>query len=241
MTRAGIITQARMGSTRLPGKIMLRAGGRTLLDLQADRLAASGFPLLVATTTAPADDAVAAWCRGRDLPCFRGSEEDVLSRFLGCAREHGLDAVVRVTSDCPLIDGRLVGRAARRYLEAGDPRLYLSNVVRRTFPRGLDLEVFSAELLEEAGREARSPALREHVTTWMRGNLPGDVRHEHLLAPDDASGYRLTVDEPADLELIRRLVEEHRADRLDAAGLVALLRARPDLAAINAGVEQKAG
>ena len=239
MSRTGVVTQARSTSTRLPGKVLIEVGGRTLLDHHLDRLAASGLDVYVATTTNDADDPIAAIAEARGLGLHRGSEDDVLGRFAGLVREHALDTVVRVTSDCPLIDGALVRDAVESYLRDADPWTYLSNGLHRTFPRGFDLEVFSAEALLDADRDATEPAEREHVTPYLYTNGSGRMTLRDLTRRSDASAYRVTLDTPDDLALIRVLIEEYDAQRLDGEQIIALLDAHPELVEINRHVEQK--
>jgi spore coat polysaccharide biosynthesis protein SpsF len=240
--RVGVITQARTGSTRLPGKVLIEAGGRTMLDHHLDRLLAAGLDVYVATTDLPADDRVAGLAEGRGLAVFRGSEHDVLSRFAGCARAYDLDAVVRVTSDCPLIDGGVVAEGVARFLglraEHGDD-VYLSNTLERTYPRGFDFEVFTAAALARADREASAPRDREHVTPWLYvgpHRLPQVVQVRRSV---DRSWYRVTLDAAEDLELIRRLLDEHGAAGLDCDGVIEVLDSHPELVAINAAVAQR--
>lgn len=240
MTRVGIVTQARTGSTRLPGKVLLPLGDATVLEHHLDRLADAGLPVIVATTERPEDDVLLGVAERAGAHTFRGSEHDVLDRYVRCATAYHLDVVVRVTSDCPLVDGGLVAAAVRRWTEVGDPWTYLSNGLRRTFPRGFDLEVMSTHALVEASVAATDPADREHVTPWLyRGGDPRVRLHSFEQARDD-SDLRVTLDTPDDLLLLRTLVEEHDAARLDVSEVVALLRRRPDLAALNAHVAQKA-
>ncbi|UOQ76859.1 glycosyltransferase family protein [Hymenobacter sp. 5516J-16] len=239
MTKVGIISQARMTSTRLPGKVLHHAAGRPLLDYHVERLRQSQQPLYLAITANATDDALAAYAQQHALPCTRGSEDDVLARFLQCAQEHDLDVVVRVTSDCPLLDGQLIGQAVEQYRAANNPRLYLSNVLERTFPRGFDFEIFSRELLEEAFRAATLPAEREHVTPYIHQNRSGRVTFSHVRRPEDRSTYRLTVDTPDDFVLIKTLIEDYRAAELSGNELIALLDAHPELVALNAHIEQK--
>lgn len=239
MGRTAIITQARMTSTRLPGKVLIEVGGRPLLDLHLDRLLASGHDVVVATTTNASDDPIVELASARDVPVHRGSEHDVLSRFAGAVEEYGLDTVVRVTSDCPLIDGKLVARGIATFEQAGDPALYVSNGLVRTMPRGMDFEVFSGAALLEADVQATSAAQREHVTPYLHQNVNGRTRLHNVSWPEDRSGYRITLDTADDLALIRALVEEHGAADLDCAGLIAVLDAHPELVALNAHVEQK--
>lgn len=242
--RVGVITQARTTSTRLPGKVLLEAGGRTLLDHHLDRLAAAGLEVYVATTVNATDDPIVELAEGRGLPVHRGSEDDVLSRFTGCIEEFDLETVVRVTSDCPLIDGALIRQAIDVFAEAGNPWLYVSNGLERTYPRGFDLEVFSAEALLDAGLHAGEQPQREHVTPYLYANGSGRMTLRNLARPEDgkprdASSYRVTLDTPDDLTLIRALIEEHGAAEQDVEGIIGILDTHPELAALNAHVEQK--
>lgn len=239
MTRTGVVTQARTTSTRLPGKVLIEVGGRTLLDHHLDRLLAAGLEVYVATTTNAEDDPVAQLAARRGLGCHRGSEHDVLSRFAGLARDHDLDTVVRVTSDCPLIDGEVVRRGIAAYEDAEDPWTYVSNGLTRTWPRGFDFEVFSATALLDADEHATEPADREHVTPYLYRNASGRMTLHNVARDDDASAYRVTLDTAEDLALIRALIEEHGAADLDAEGIITLLDDHPELVALNAHVEQK--
>ncbi|MFD8767546.1 cytidylyltransferase domain-containing protein [Microbacterium oxydans] len=239
MTRVGIITQARMTSTRLPGKVLLAAGGRTLLDHHIDRLQKLDLPLVVATTTNASDDPIAALAVSRGARLFRGSETDVLGRFAGAARDAGLDVVVRVTSDCPLIDPALVRRGIERFAELADPTAHVSNVLERTYPRGFDFEVFSAVALLEADARASLPADREHVTPFLYSGRGADTSLHAITGTRDASRFRVTVDTPEDLAVIRALVETYSAADLSADEIIEVLEAHPELVALNADVEQK--
>jgi spore coat polysaccharide biosynthesis protein SpsF len=240
--KVGVVTQARTGSTRLPGKVLLTAAGCTMLDHHLDRLIAAGLDVYVATTDREADDPVADLAQRRDVPLFRGSEDDVLSRYAGCAGRYDLDVVVRVTSDCPLIDGTVVAEGVARFLrlraEHGDD-VYLSNTVERTYPRGFDFEVFTATALARADREAIAPGDREHVTPWL---YTGPHRLSHVVQARravDRSQYRVTLDTVEDLELLRRLLERHGAAALDCDGIVQVLDSHPELVALNAGVAKR--
>lgn len=239
MTRIGVVTQARMTSTRLPGKILLAAGGKSMLQHHLDRLSQAHLPVYVATTTNETDDPVVAAAAELGVPVHRGSEDDVLSRFAGAIEEFGLDVVVRVTSDCPLIDGDLVRHGIDTYLTAGDPDLFVSNTLERTFPRGLDFEVFGAAALLAAHADADQPAEREHVTPYLYANRSGRTTIRQITRPTDASGFRITLDTPDDMELIRRLIEDHHAAELDAEHLIAVLESHPELASLNGHIEQK--
>ncbi|MBC8084251.1 MAG: glycosyltransferase family protein [Hymenobacter sp.] len=242
MQRVGIISQVRMGSTRLPAKVLLPAAGRPLLDYHVARLAQSGLPVLLATTTEPADDALAAYAATHHLPCHRGSETDVLARYYETAQRFGLDVVVRVTSDCPLVDGPLIGEAVRRYVAENNPRAYHANTFVRTFPRGLDFEIFSMELLAEAHAHATLPYDREHVTPYLRtpSATADPIAYRNEAWPGgDFSRFRITLDTAEDYAVLRALIEDHRAADLDVPALLALLEAHPEIMALNAHIEQK--
>ena len=242
MNRPGIISQVRMGSTRLPGKVLLPADGHPLLDYHVARLRSSGLPVILATTTEPADDVLAAYAEAHDLPYHRGSETDVLARYYETAQRYGLDAIVRVTSDCPLVDGHLIGAAMARFLSEDNPLVYRSNSVVRTFPRGLDFEIFSMELLAEAYANATLPYEREHVTPYLKANpaTSGRVIFRDEVWPDgDFSCFRITLDTAEDYEVLRLLIERYQANTLEIKQLLALLDAHPEIMALNAHIEQK--
>jgi spore coat polysaccharide biosynthesis protein SpsF len=242
VNRVGVVTQARTGSTRLPGKVLIEAAGRTMLDHHLDRLIAAGLDVYVATTDSADDDRVADLAQRRGIAVFRGSEEDVLSRFAGCVRAHDLDVVVRVTSDCPLIDGGVVADGVTRFLQLREQHgddVYLSNTLERTYPRGFDFEVVAGSALLRADREATAGRDREHVTPWL---YAGPHRMPHIVQVRrsvDRSSYRVTLDTVEDLELIRRLFEDHDAATLDCDGVIAVLDAHPELVALNADVAQR--
>jgi spore coat polysaccharide biosynthesis protein SpsF len=228
-----------MTSTRLPGKVLLPVAGQPLLHYHLARLQGSELPLYLAITNNATDNPLADFAAAAHLPCTRGDEHDVLARYHQCAAKHELDIIVRVTSDCPLLDGQLIAEGVRIYQRQGDPRLYLSNALERTFPRGFDFEIFSRELLNEAFTHATLPSDREHVTPYIHQNRSGQVRFQHITRTPDRSQYRLTVDTVDDFTLIRTLIEDFGAAELPGDELIALLDAHPELAAINAHIEQK--
>lgn len=238
MTKVGIVTQARSTSTRLPGKVLIEVAGKPLLRHHLDRLAWSGLAVHVATTVNGTDDPIVEIARAAGVPVHRGSENDVLARFHECATAYELDVVVRVTSDCPLVDGGLVADAVQDFVAADDDRLYLSNTLERTFPRGFDFEVFSATALADAFEHATGSA-REHVTPYLYADPRSGTTLRNIAWPEDRSGYRVTVDTADDLEMVRVLMEEHGAAELSCGRLIALLDAHPEVVAINQHVPQK--
>ncbi|MFD7153822.1 cytidylyltransferase domain-containing protein [Kribbella sp. NPDC059898] len=237
--KIGIITQVRVTSTRLPAKVLLTVAGRSYLEHHLDRLSRTGLPVIVATTTNFNDNLVVQLCNEDGFPVFRGSEDDVLSRFAGAAREHDLDGIVRVTSDCPLIDPEIVAAGVDRWRAENDLDLYISNCLERTYPRGMDFEIFSAARLYDAERNATLKADREHVTSYLHQNRSGEMRLLNLPWSGGGSQYRLTLDTADDWKLLDALIEDFDASRLGCADLVRILDEHPELATLNAHIEQK--
>jgi len=164
------IIQARMGSTRLPGKVLADLAGQPVLAwvVRAARAATGVDDVWVATSTAAADDAVVAWCKANGVPVHRGSEDDVLDRYVGAAKASGANVVVRLTADCPLLDPAVIAQTIR--LRAMTGVAYASNVDPPTWPDGLDCEVLTADTLVTAAAEATRASDREHVTPFVRNN-----------------------------------------------------------------------
>ncbi len=240
--KTGIVVQARMTSSRLPGKILMPAAGKPLLEIQIERLRRIDCvdQLVIATTTLASDDPVVALCDRLGVPTFRGSEDDVLSRYHGAATRFGLDTVVRVTADCPMIDPRISSGVIRHFQQNRDKLDYCSNTLTRSYPRGLDTEVFRFEALAQAHREAVAGPEREHVTLFIY-RRPERFRLQNLPSPVDLSHNRWTVDEPADYELVSRMINALYPANPDF-GLedgLALLREHPDWPQINEAVRQK--
>ena len=227
-----------MTSTRLPGKILMRAGERPLLETHLDRLAKVGVPVIVATTTNLSDNPVAEFCTALDVPVFRGSENDVLERYQRAARAHEARHVIRVTSDCPLICPDVIRAGLDIYLSLKSGSVYLSNAEKRTYPRGLDFEIFSRCSLDFAAENARLSSEHEHVTGYIRTSMP-DIRHEYCIDDENLSDWRITVDTDDDFKLVKLLIEDYHAAEMDYPSLKALLKAHPELMKINSHVQQK--
>ena len=233
------IIQARMGSTRLPGKVLMDLGGVTLLGRVVRRLqhAAAINECVVATTTALADEAIVDECRRLKVPTFRGSEHDVLDRYLQAARRFGSDVVVRITSDCPLIDPEVVDDVVRALLEQRAD--FACNVLTRRYPRGLDAEAFTIEALEKAWRSSDQPHQREHVTPLFY-EKPEMFHLASVHEKHDLSRYRWTLDTPDDLRLIREIYSHFdNRDHFGWREVLALMERLPELPAINAHIVQK--
>ena len=237
------LVQARLGSTRLPGKALMDVAGRPLLSHLVER--ARRIPgleaVVIATTERPGDRPLVAFAEAHGLPVYAGSEDDVLDRFHRAAERFGVSIVVRVTPDCPLLDPAVAGLVLRRFLDAGGELDYASNTQPPTFPDGQDTEVFSAAALARAWREARLPSEREHVTPYIWKH-PDRFRLANVRHAEDLSAMRWTVDEAADLEFVRRVFARLGADRPFGMGEVLdLLRRQPALLDINRSLTRNEG
>lgn len=237
------IIQARMGSTRLPGKVLADICGKPMLWHVWNRVRTvpSVDKAVVATSVNQADDPVADFCMRHEIEYFRGNEADVLDRFYQAAKTFCADGVVRITADCPLIDPDVVDRVIRVYL--GGDYDYVSNTLRYTYPDGLDTEVFTFAALEAAWREARRASEREHVTPYVRTS--GQFRLMNVENAVDLSvcGFRWSVDETRDLDFVRAVYARLGGNgRLFALSDVTnLLDQEPDLAKINQGSVRNSG
>ncbi|HEV2673301.1 MAG TPA: glycosyltransferase family protein [Aliidongia sp.] len=235
------ITQARINSTRLPAKVLLPIAGKPLLWWHLDRLkrACRVDRIVVATTGESAADAIAAIAEQAGVLVFRGSEDDVLDRFAGAAALAGAATVVRVTSDCPVIDPALIDRTIALFEDAG-PDCHYASLDVGTFPRGLDCEVFSRRALDQARHEATAPDDREHVTPFIRRDV---ARYGARFLSTGPGGpvYRWCVDTQADFDLVSRIIGHFSTAGVDFSwtDIANLMRAHPEWAAINAHVMQK--
>lgn len=200
------ILQARVGSTRLPGKVLRPILGLPMIIRQIERLSRVRRidRLVLATSTDEADDGLAQLCEGHGVCCFRGSLNDVLDRFYQAAGEYVPEHVVRLTGDCPLIDPDLVDRVIACHVGEGND--YTSNTIPPTYPDGLDVEVVRFRCLQEAWKEAVLPSEREHVTPFVY-RRPDRYKIGHVRNPVDLSSLRWTVDEPEDFDVVTAIYE----------------------------------
>lgn len=234
--------QARMESTRLPGKIFKKVLGRPLLDFLIERISQSKEidDIVILTTYKRDDDVIVSYCQDRNFPFFRGSEEDVLDRYYQAALDRELDAIVRITADCPLIDPEIIDQIVRTFKEANPKLDYVSNTLERTFPRGLDVEVFSFPVLQQTAMHALKLEEREHVTPYIHRH-PELFRLKNIGHTPLLNFHRWTVDTSEDFVLIRLILEHlypsHPQFRLH--DILQLLDQHPSWIEINAHVEQK--
>lgn len=246
MTETVVIIQARMGSTRLPGKVLKEIGDRPMLWHVHERTNYATFidTVVVATSIESQDDVVAQFCADHDIRCYRGSETDVLDRYYQAASEVDATTVVRITADCPLMTPAAIDRVVQQY--ESSEAAYVSNILDRTYPDGLDVEVFDMSTLETAWEESDTPEEREHVTPWIHDSESVDC--ENVANPVDVWAYdfaepgtipRWTVDYPEDMEFVREVY-----DRLTQSGhwvfgqlsVLELLEQNPELVATNRGL-----
>lgn len=234
--------EARMRSRRLPGKVLRPVLGRPLLELMIERLrrARRIEEIVVATTVDPSCQPIEDLAHRLGVGCYRGSEDDVLDRVLQAAKSVNADLIVETTGDCPLIDPATIDRVIETFL-ASDVD-YCANVLERTYPRGMDVQVFPTAVLEEAARRTQDPSDREHVSLYIY-QRPERFRLLNVAyeRPESAD-LRLTVDTPEDFALIQRVYEALYRDKpdFDLADILRLMDARPELREINAEIRQKA-
>ena len=239
MTTVAII-QARMGSTRLPGKVLMPLAGRPVIARVVDRVRASKAfdEVVVATTMLPRDDELAAVAASNGVRVVRGSEDDVLERYCIAADASGASTIMRITADCPLIDPDVLARMVQSSNVTPSPDL-VTNARVRTFPRGLDAEVFTRAALEVMRDAALAPHEREHVTPFLYAH-PERFRILDVTHHEDLSALRWTLDTPEDYDLLKRIYATAGSpEALRLADVLAILSAHPDWSQINADIKQK--
>lgn len=239
MTKIVAIVQARMGSTRLPGKVLKEVLSRPLLSYQIERMAKSKMiDELVIATTPNGNESIIELCQKENISYFIGSEKDVLERYYLAAKKFQADIVVRMTSDCPLIDADIVDNVINMY--KNNDFDYVSNTQIRTFPRGMDTEVFSFSALERAYKEAEIEYEHEHVTPYLYLNAE-KFKIGQYIQDQDFNEIRLTVDTPEDFELIKRLFEKLYPinSKFSLEDILEVLKENPSWLEINKEIVQK--
>ena len=231
------IIQARMGSTRLPGKVLMEVDGAPLLELMLSRVLKSKLlkKIIIATSTESEDDLIENFCNKNGYECFRGSENDVLTRYYECAKIYNVDVIVRLTADCPLIDPVVIDDVVKLYIESGVD--YAANTVppeESSYPDGSDVEVFSFKALEKSFFRAEKDSEREHVTHYLWKSNNG-FKIVQLKQENDWSKYRFTIDYPEDLQVVKFIIEE--LNRRNSFGslneVIEIIDANPDIKKIN--------
>lgn len=238
------IVQARMGSTRLPGKMMKEVLGKPMVQYVFDRVQPSQrmAEVWLATTTDASDDVLADWAKTHGVKCYRGSVNDVLDRYYQTAKLAGAEVVVRITGDCPLADYQVIDTVINGYLTEYPTFDYVCNTQPPTFPDGLDTEVFSFVSLEKAWNEAKLPSEREHVTPYIWKH-PEIFKIKNILNGVDLSGLRWTLDTEEDFSLIRLIIEAMATEKNypDFSRILEIFREHPEWANINAQYKRNEG
>jgi len=237
----GCIIQARMGSSRLPNKTMKLIDEKIpMLEQVIDQIkfCKEFDKIVVATTTNKEDNQIFDFVKKLEIPCFRGSEKDLLDRYYMCAKNFSLKTIVRITSDCPLIDPEITDKIVSEF--KSNKYDFTSNTIKRTYPRGLDVEVFSFTALEEAWKNANLPSEREHVTPYIKKS-----NNQYLCLnvenTNDLSNLRLTVDREEDFKLIRIILSEISTRPILMDDIIKLLKRKPELIEINKKINSEEG
>ena len=241
--RAVCFIEARMQSSRLPGKVLLPICGKPMIQHMVERLREAKLidDVVIATTEHPSCDPIEELAKANDISVFRGSEDDVLARVLGAARHFDADVIVETTGDCPLHDARLIDKAVADFMLGCTD--FVSNISPYTTPRGTDVRIFTTEALAEVDRISDDPADHEHVSLYFM-ERHAEYRHRNVETHlgEDAPNYRLTVDTPEDFRLVETVYEALYPSnpRFTLFDVIEYLRQNPDVARINSDIEQKA-
>jgi len=237
------IIQARMGSTRLPGKTLIDICGKPLLEHIIERVKCSKLinDIIVATTERKDDDVIIQLCRNLEIKYFRGNENDVLDRFYQCAKKSKADIIVRITADDPFKDPFVIDKIIRVLL-TDDTLDYVSNTIKPTYPEGIDVEAFTFQVLRKTWYEAKNAADREHVTPYI-WNHPDIFKIQNVENDIDLSGMRWTLDSKEDLEFAREIYNRlYKPDKIFLMqDVIRVLAKEPQLSKINSGTERFAG
>jgi spore coat polysaccharide biosynthesis protein SpsF len=239
--KVSAIIQARMGSSRLPGKVMKKVNGKPLLEYQIERVLRSKHidHVIVATTTEEIDNSIESFCDTMEIDCVRGSEKDVLGRYYKALKKYPSDLIIRLTSDCPLLDPEVVDLVITTYLNNREDVDYVSNTIQRSYPRGMDVEILSSALLHEINTLATKDYEREHVTPYIYQNEMYKIIQ--VVSEKDNSWHRWTVDTTEDFLLIQEIISSLYTENPEftIADILNLFDERPELVLINQHIEQK--
>jgi len=229
----GCIIQARMGSSRLPKKVMkIINNDYTVLDYVIKQVNSSKkiIKIIVATTNLPEDDIICEHLFSKKNKFYRGSSDDVLDRYYQCAKKFSIDTIVRITADNPLIDPNIIDLVIEKFEKNACD--YASNTLPRTFPYGTEVEVFSFKSLQKAWKNAKMPSEREHVTPYIR-NLQNKFKIINIKNEDDISYLRYTIDRDEDLKLVREIIANISNDPILTQNIVKLYNEKPEIFDIN--------
>lgn len=236
----GCIIQARVNSKRLPKKVLKNLdNSKNVLEFVIDQVKQSKKidKIVIATTTKVDDDIITMISKKNNCDYFRGKENDVLDRYYNCANFFNFDSIVRITSDCPLIDPQIIDKVIEKF-ESEDYD-YVTNIFPRTFPKGLDVEIFSFKILEKIWKIAKLPSEREHVTQFILNNNKfriGNIKHNY-----DLSNLRWTLDQKEDFEFLLNIVKRIQERPILINNVLTVLKKEPWLSEINIGIDPNEG
>jgi len=232
MSKIGCIIQARMGSTRLPGKVLMQINNKPMLHYLIKQLEFSKEinEIVIATTTLKEDLEIVKFAKKNNIRFFIGSDDDVLDRYYQCAKEFSFSTIVRITADNPLIDPHIVDKVIRCFKD--NTYDYVSNAISRTFPYGTEVEIFSFNALENSWKNACKHSEREHVTSFIYKNKT-KFKTFNLTNKIDLSRFRWTIDRPNDLKLVREIISKNNKFPITTEAVLKILKENPDLLKIN--------
>ena len=228
----GCIIQARIGSKRLPEKILKKLDEKTVLDYVIEQTKNSKKidRIVIATTNLKEDNVIQEFCQNRKIDCFRGSVDDVLDRHYQCAKKYSLDPIVRVTSDNPLVDPEIIDLAIKKYQEGQFDMVTTCN--KRSYPYGVSVEVFSFESLKESWNNSSLPSEREHVILYIQ-NKKNNFKIYNLINEKDLTYINCTIDNELDYKLVKKVVFEIKTRPILMKDLIELFDKKPELLEIN--------
>ena len=236
----GCIIQARMGSSRLPSKVLMKSDdGRPLLYYVINQLryCTKVKNLVIATTTNQEDDEIEKFANDNSVNIFRGKEKDVLDRYFQCAKKYSFSTIVRITADCPLIDPQIVDKVIEKFFSGNYD--FATNTLTRTFPIGTDVEVFSFSALNRAWENTQLPSEREHVTPYLRKEE--NFKIINIENDKNISNLRLTVDRIEDFELIKQILNNISINPIHLEDVLELFSQKPELIEINKHINHNEG
>lgn len=235
-----IIIQARMSSTRLPGKVLKNLAGKEILWHVVERCKKSKLAdkLIVATSEDDRDEIIKKFCKNNKIEVFSGSLNNVLKRFYDCAKNYNLTTIIRITSDCPLVDPNIIDNSIKCHLNNKKNYNYTSNCLNRTFPRGLDCEIFSFSALEDAYNNAKEPFEIEHVTPYI---IKNNKTMTYTVDKEYEGNFRLVIDEEADYKLLTHIYDKFykKSEIIDVRKIITYLKENMNITKINEKIEQK--
>ncbi len=235
-----VIIQVRMGSTRLPGKVLKKLNGITVLESLLNQLNYSKLlnDKIIATTSNLEDDVIVNFCKSKEIKCFRGSQDDVLDRYYNCAKKFSINTIIRITSDCPLMDPQVVDDVIDFYLKNSYD--YVNNFYKRTYPYGNDVEIFSLKVLEKVWEKATKPSEREHVTPYIYNN-PDEFSLGWIENKENLSEFHWTVDRKEDLIFVQKIFKKISKRPILMKDIIDVIKDDPSLLEINKNTNPNEG